>query len=202
MTSETLARTGTRDRLVVQEARGRSEGRGLAGRGRSLVSMVLTSRAHRRRTPKKNRSIPTIPAGNIDAGSVDVSAVDTRPRRSESEVLAAQPGAPSRVHPHCPLPVACAGSRWSWFDSGPAPSRPESVCSTRVGIYWPRVVRTARRPHLPEVHPTLLQWRPTLVQCVQTMPEATTVTGSVCSGRPRQQLSHLADPPRRCLEMS
>ena len=40
-------------------------------------------------------------------------------------------------------------------------SRLELACSTRVGIYWPRVVRTARRPHLPKVHPTL-------VQCSQT----------------------------------
>jgi len=36
-------------------------------------------------------------------------------------------------------------------------SRLELACSTRVGIYWPRVVRTARRPHLPKVHPSLVQ---------------------------------------------
>ena len=41
--------------------------------------------------------------------------------------------------------------------SRPAPSRRESACSTRVGNHWPRVVRTARRPHLPEVPPTLDQ---------------------------------------------
>ena len=45
------------------------------------------------------------------------------------------------------------------FDPKPA----ESAYSTRVGIYWPRLVRTARRPHLPGVHPTLLQWHPALV---------------------------------------
>ena len=39
-----------------------------------------------------------------------------------------------------------------------------AVYCTRVGIYCPGVVRTARRPHLPGVHPTLLQWHPTLVQ--------------------------------------
>jgi len=71
--------------------RRRAEGKRSGG---VSVSMVLTSRAHRRRTPEKSRRISTISAGNIDAGSVDVSAVDTRPRRSESEVLAAQPGAP------------------------------------------------------------------------------------------------------------
>ena len=32
------------------------------------------------------------------------------------------------------LPAACAGARWSWFDAGSAPSRPELVYSTRVGI--------------------------------------------------------------------
>ena len=51
--------------------------------------MVLTSTLLRRSTPKKNRRIPTIPAGNIDAGPVNVSAVDTGPRRSEFGVLTA-----------------------------------------------------------------------------------------------------------------
>ena len=81
-------------------------------------------------------------------------------------------------------------------------SRLESVYSTRVGIHWPRVVRTARGPHLPAVPPTLVQWHPALVQCVQTTPAATAVTGPVPSDRPKQQLSHPADPPHRCLETS
>ena len=51
------------------------------------VSMVLTSQAHRRRTPKKNRRIPTIPTGRFGGRIVHVSAVDTGPRRSESRVL-------------------------------------------------------------------------------------------------------------------
>ena len=79
--------------LMVRETRARSKGRGLAGPGRSLVSMVLTLKAYRRRTPKKNRRISTIPAGCFDGRLVNVSAVDTGPRRSESGVLAAQPGA-------------------------------------------------------------------------------------------------------------
>ena len=70
------------------------------------VSMVLTSQAHRRRPPQKNRRIPTICAGRVDAGLVHVSAVDTGPRGSESKVL-----------------------------GGRARRRPESVYSTRVGIY-------------------------------------------------------------------
>ena len=83
MASETLVRTGTRGKLVVLKAAMRGGKRS----GRSLVSMVLTSQAHRRRTPKKNRRIPTIPTGCFDAGIVYVSAVDTGPRRSDSGVL-------------------------------------------------------------------------------------------------------------------
>ena len=49
--------------------------------------MVLTSQAHRRCTPRRNRRIPTIPAGNIDAGHVHVSAVDIGLCWSESGVL-------------------------------------------------------------------------------------------------------------------
>ena len=58
------------------------------------VSTALTSQAHRRRTPKKNRRIPTISAGNIGGRLVHVSAVDTGPRRSESGgFLVVEPGA-------------------------------------------------------------------------------------------------------------
>ena len=76
MTSETLVRTGGRGRLVV-----------LKRAGRSLVSMVLTSQAHRRCTPKKNPRIPTIPTGRFGGRIVDVSAVNTGLCRSESGVL-------------------------------------------------------------------------------------------------------------------
>ena len=94
LTSEALVRVGVRGVLVVLEARVRSRGRGLTGPGRSLVSMVLTSQAHRRCAPRKNRRIPTIPAGNIGGRLVHVSAVDTRPRGSESAgFLVTQPGA-------------------------------------------------------------------------------------------------------------
>ena len=86
--------------LMVREAR--SKGRGLAGPGRSLVSMVLTLKAYRRRTPKKNRRISTIPAGCFDGRLVNVSAVDTGPRRSESGVLAAEPGASVTGSPPSP----------------------------------------------------------------------------------------------------
>ncbi|OLO78374.1 hypothetical protein BKH15_04070 [Actinomyces oris] len=122
------------------------------------VSMVLTLTPNRDCTPVKNRRIPTIPAGRTDVGPANVSAVDTGPRRSESGVLAARPGA-SVIGPSPPsparrlrwVPVVLVGRRLRFG------SRLGSACSTRVGIHWPRVVRTARRPHLPEVHPTLVQ---------------------------------------------
>ncbi|PKY75903.1 hypothetical protein CYJ23_02910 [Actinomyces oris] len=64
------------------------------------MSMVLTSQAHRRRTPKKNRRIPTIPAGRFDARLVNVSTVDTRPRRSESPWFVRHgPAPPSQIRP-------------------------------------------------------------------------------------------------------
>ena len=57
------------------------------------VSTALTSQAHRRRTPKKNRRIPTIPTGCFGGRLVHVSAVDTGPRGSDSGLLTAEPGA-------------------------------------------------------------------------------------------------------------
>ncbi|OLO76218.1 hypothetical protein BKH18_06945 [Actinomyces oris] len=41
------------------------------------MSMVLTLKAHRCRTPRRNRSIPTILAGRFGGWLVNVSAVDT-----------------------------------------------------------------------------------------------------------------------------
>ena len=69
--------------------RGRAEGKRSGG---VSVSMVLTSQAHRRCMPERNRSIPTISVGCFGGRLVHVSAVDTGPRRSESGVLAARPG--------------------------------------------------------------------------------------------------------------
>ena len=89
MASEALARAGIRGKFVVLEAAMRGGKRS----GRSLVSMVLTSQAHRRCASGRNRRIPTIPAGNIGGRIVHVSAVDTGPRRSESGLLTAEPGA-------------------------------------------------------------------------------------------------------------
>ena len=99
------------------------------GRDGVSVSTALTSTPHRCCTPKISRRIPTIPAGNIGGRLVHVSAVDTGPRRNESGVL----GGTARRLRHrsapCPLPAR-----------GPEVMvrrrlRPESVYSTRVGIY-------------------------------------------------------------------
>ena len=118
------------------------------------MSTALTLTPYRRCTPERNRSIPTISAGFLGGRLGNVSAVDTSPRRSESGVLAARPGA-SVTGPSPPSPAR----RLRW---GPVvmvrrrlrfESHLGSACSTRGGIYWPRVVRTARRPHLPKVPP-------------------------------------------------
>ena len=122
------------------------------------MSTALTLTPYLRCTPERNRSIPTISAGFLGGRLGNVSAVDTSPRRSESGVLAARPGAsvtgPSPPSPARRLrwgPVVMVGRRLRFE------SRLGSACSTRGGIYWPGVVRTARRPHLPKVPPTLFQ---------------------------------------------
>ena len=53
----------------------------------TALTLTRIGTAHRRR----NRRIPMISAGRFNARLVNVSAVDTRPCRSESEVLTAQP---------------------------------------------------------------------------------------------------------------
>ena len=157
MTSETLARAGTRGRPVVLEARA-VQGRDMTGCGCPRCSHHRrTGAAQRKRTAEFQRS----PLGALTQGPL-MSALWTPGRAGASPgSLRHSPESPSRVRPHRPLLDVCAGSRWSWLDAGSAlslaPSRRKSVYSTRVGIHWPRVVRTARRPHLPKVHPTLLQ---------------------------------------------
>ena len=162
--------------------------------------MVLTSQAHRRRTTKKNRRIPTIPAGRFNARLVNVSTVDTRPRRSEPGVLAARPGTSVTGPPHRPLPAICAGARWSWFDSGPALSlasgrpAPRGSGSTGQGL-------------------CLLHEGPTYPKCTPPSSSSTPPSCSACrrrrqppqrprqplSGRLKQHLSHPADAPHQCL---
>jgi len=154
----------------------------------TALTLTRIGTAHRRR----NRRIPTIPAERADAGLANVSAVDTRPRRSESEVLTAQP---------------------STSVTGPPP--PSPARHPRRGP----VVRVRLRPHL---RVSLLhEGRDPLAKgcayCTKAPPTTSTPNpppvaphpravhpddaGSP-SDRPKQQLSHLADAPNRCLEMS
>ncbi|OLO44942.1 hypothetical protein BKH31_09800 [Actinomyces oris] len=142
------------------------------------MSMVLTSKAHRRRTPKISRRIPTIPTGCFDGWIVNVSAVDTRPRGSESGVLGGGPAPPSQVRPR---PAYC----------------------TRVGIHWPMVVRTARRPHLPAVppDPPPAAPHPRAVRPDDAGSQRSD-RGSSPLRQAEAQLFHLADAPKRCSAMS
>ena len=100
MTSETLARAET-----PGQAGGPGGEGGLGARHDGVwVSMVLTLTPNQDCTPVKNRRIPTIPAGRTDVGPANVSAVDTGPRRSESGVHTAEPGA-SVAGPSPPSPT-------------------------------------------------------------------------------------------------
>ena len=104
--------------------------------------MVLTLKAYRRGTPKRNRRIPTIPAGRTDVGPANVSAVDTGPRGSESAgFLAAQPGAVAVwSHRHsCLRP--CVVCRTQPRPPG-GPSRVTNVMTSNTELY----LAPARRP--------------------------------------------------------
>ena len=105
------------------------------------VSMVLTSQAHRRRTPKKNRRIPTIPTGRVDGWIVHVSAVDTGPRGSESGVLGDRARRRRGVEPPPQLPPTLrrlphpAPATW-------VPSHVTNVMTSNIELY----PAPARRP--------------------------------------------------------
>ena len=112
--------------------------------------MALTSALHRRRTSKRNRTIPTIPVESFGGGLVDVSAVDTEPRAcSTPRYLGGGPASPCYA---CPLQALVLGPGGHGSTPVPAHSRPESVYSARVGKYWPKGLRTARKPQA--AHPT------------------------------------------------
>ena len=101
LTPEALAQVGARSRLVVLKS---TVSWKMAGG--AWASIVLTSTLRRRRTPRRNRSIPTILAGRSDGGIAHVSAVDTG---SAGGIDSAEPWRPCRVlstqgRPHHPLP--------------------------------------------------------------------------------------------------
>ena len=105
------------------------------------VSMVLTSQAHRCCTPRKNRIIPTICAGRVDAGIVHVSAVDTGPRRSESGVHSDRArrcrgvGPPPQLSPTLRRLPRPAPATW-------VPSHVTNVMASNIELY----LAPARRP--------------------------------------------------------
>ncbi|OLO49555.1 hypothetical protein BKH28_06385 [Actinomyces oris] len=127
--------------------------------GISPVSTALTSVPHRRRAPKTNRGIPTIRTGRFRGGFVDVSAVDTGLPSASAQRGSC--GAARRPHPRSDPTGPCSALDRGLEVVVRRRLRPGACqsCpySTRVGIYWPRVVRTARRPYLPGVPPSLLQ---------------------------------------------
>ncbi|OLL14987.1 hypothetical protein BKH32_05655 [Actinomyces oris] len=136
------------------------------------MSMVLTSKAHRRRTPKISRRIPTIPTGCFDGWIVNVSAVDTGPRGSESGVLG---GARRLRHRSAPGRPTARG----------AGSTGQGVCVLHEG---PTYLQYPPAPPPVAPHPRAVH---------QMTPAATGVTGAAPLRQTEAQLSHLADAPKR-----
>ena len=105
------------------------------------VSTVLTSQTHRRRTPKKNRRIPTIPTGRFGGWIVHVSAVDTGLCGSESGVLGGRARRRRGVEPPPQLPPTLrrlpppAPATW-------VPSHVTNVMTSNIELY----LAPARRP--------------------------------------------------------
>ena len=197
MTSETLAGRGPGAGWWSWR-RGRDEGKGSGG---TSVSTALTLTPNWDYTPRKNRRISTIPAGRTGAGLVDVSAVDTGPRRSESGVLAAQPGA-SVTGPPPPTPAHHLRRVPVVMDR----RRTRSRVLPRVGlIHEGRDPLTKGCAYRTKTPPTLSTPDP---RPVTPTPRAVhpADAGSHHSDRaspfdrPKQQLPHLADPPHRCPE--
>ena len=167
------------------------------------VSTALTLTSNRDCTPERNLRIPTIPAGRADAGLVDVSAVDTGPRRSESGVLAAEPGAYVSGPPP-PSPARRLRRGPGGYDPTPALPRVGLLHEGRDLLakgcaYCTKVPPTPSAPnprpvapHLRAVHPDDAVRRHSDRVSPLRQAEAAALTS----------LSRLADAPNRCLEMS
>ena len=163
------------------------------------MSTALTLTPYRRCTPERNRSIPTISAGCLGGRLGNVSAVDTSPRRSESGVLAARPGA-SVTGPPPPSPARHPRRgpvvrvrlrphlRVSLLHEGRDPL-------AKGCAYCTKAPPTQSAPHPPPVAP-----HPRAVHPEDARNHHRDRGSS--SDRPKQQLSRPAGPPHRCLEMS
>ena len=141
--------------VPVANRRPRSAWTSAVGRWRPpdgpAVSMALTLGQLRRCMPMRNRGIPTSPLGLLDVELLNVSTVDTGPQGSCGTVRR-----PPQVRTPLALSMALTRGREIRVPTS-ALAFSERPYSTRDGIYWPRGGHTARRPHLPAVHPTLLQ---------------------------------------------
>ena len=115
------------------------------------VSTALISTPHRRRTPRKNRRIPTILAGCFGGRLVDVSAVDTGPRGSESAgFLVAEPGAvepPPQLSPALRRLPRPAPATWG-------PSHVINVMTSNIELYLAPTRRPAGHGSTPAQHRT------------------------------------------------
>ena len=155
--------------------------------GGAWVSMVLTSTPRRHRTPRRNRSIPTILAGRSDGGLVDVSAVDTG---SAGGIDSAGPWRPcgvlsTRGRPHHPLSYP-----FRLLPRGPAAPtrhrlRPEPALSRSTPRGWGSTGRGL----------CVLHEGPTYLECPR--PSFSGSRPSCSTGRAPFQRLRVAEPPRR-----
>mgnify|MGYP001746796015 CR=1 FL=1 len=114
----------------------------------SPVSMALTLAPLRRRTPRTNRGISTILTGRFRGGFANVSAVDTGLPSASAQRGSC--GAARRPDPRFDPTGPCSAPDRGLEVVVRRRLRPRACeslpYSTRVGMYWPRLVRPARRP--------------------------------------------------------
>ncbi|OLO70836.1 hypothetical protein BKH20_05220 [Actinomyces oris] len=163
------------------------------------VSMVLTSTPRRRRTPRRNRSIPTISTGRVDVGLVNVSAVDTGlPARGLG-------GRAERSHPDAGFTFPSQTSSDSRPGAGGADAHRLRPAPARVGLlheggdllaggcaYCTKAPPTWSAPDPPPVDPD--------PRAVQAGRHPSSCEQPNQPGQHSEQRS--SGPPRRCREVS